>query len=299
MQKLSDMTPYLGDVMPYLYDGSANEGLRVCSVYAMHLFPEGSGEMEIEGVRHPLDKRALVFLRPGQPHAFHISPERPLASYNLYFDLWDARTPQSLDRVFIYAPEPFHLPAIAAERPCAELDAMPGVSSLQACPELYEELLRIIKVYEESRYYRSEILNSMMYAWMLNWYNALHTRRPSDYRIVKLLEHLERHPEKRESVGAWWEMCGLNRTYFHELFLRETGFTPKAYQHRLRMRRAAILLRESDLSITAVADKLGYPSIHPFTRHFGAYYGVSPMQYRRRPATPPLSPWPDDATPGS
>ncbi|MFD2333037.1 AraC family transcriptional regulator [Cohnella sp. GCM10020058] len=297
MKRLSEMTPYLGDLMPYVYDGSANEGLRVCSVYAMHLFPEGGGAMEIEGVRHPLDKRALVFLRPGQPHAFHISPDRPLSSFNLYFDLWDAKDPVSLNRIFIYAPEPFRLGAVSVDCPCAELDALPGVSSLQDNPQLYEELLRIVSVYEQSRYYRSEILNSMIYAWMLNWYNARHTRRPSDYRIVKLLERLERDPGRRESVGEWWEMCGLSRTYFHELFLRETGVTPKAYQHRLRMRRAAILLRESDLTITAVADKLGYPSIHPFTRHFGAYFGVSPMQYRRRPANPTGVP-PADPSPG-
>jgi AraC-like DNA-binding protein len=49
------------------------------------------------------------------------------------------------------------------------------------------------------------------------------------------------------------------------------------------MRRASQLLQESGLTVTAIAEKLGYPSIHPFTRHFSTYYGVSPKQYRLNP----------------
>ncbi|WP_341277975.1 helix-turn-helix domain-containing protein [Paenibacillus sp. FSL H8-0537] len=49
------------------------------------------------------------------------------------------------------------------------------------------------------------------------------------------------------------------------------------------MRRASNLLLETELSVTAIAERLGYPSIHPFTRHFSACYGVSPKQYRLQP----------------
>lgn len=161
--------------------------------------------------------------------------------------------------------------------------ALPGAFSLQPYPHLYESFLHIVRLYNELRHYRSEAVNSLLYAWMLSWHNAVHTRQPRDYRIVRLLEQLELNPERREPVEQWWTLCGLKRTYFHELFLRETGMTPKAYQHRLWMKRAVNLLQESELSITAIADKLGYPSIHPFTRHFTAYYGVSPKQYRSNP----------------
>ncbi|MGI2295049.1 helix-turn-helix transcriptional regulator [Paenibacillus sp. GXUN7292] len=77
--------------------------------------------------------------------------------------------------------------------------------------------------------------------------------------------------------------AGLKRSYFHELFLRETGMTPKSYQHKLLMKRASQLLRESNLAVTAITDKLGYLTFDPFTQHFSAYYGVSPKQYRLNP----------------
>ncbi|MBB3111718.1 AraC-like DNA-binding protein [Paenibacillus phyllosphaerae] len=283
MKTIAELSPYVGDTMPYLYDGSSNEHLRVCSVYAFHLFTDGPGEMEIDGQRFPIERRTLIFLRPGQPHAFHISPAHPLSSHNLYCDMWDTGTPVSRHRTFIYAPQPFRLPELSLALPCSELDSLPGVFSLQQHPHLYDAFLHMVKQNNEMRDYRQEMVNALMYAWMLSWYNAVHTRTPRDYRIVRLLEQLEQHPEQREPLEHWWGKCGLKRTYFHELFLRETGMTPKAYQHRLWMRRAANLIQESDLSITAIAERLGYPSIHPFTRHFTAYYGVSPKQFRLHP----------------
>ncbi len=283
MKKLSEMTPFVGDYMPYLYDGSSNEGLRTSNVYAIHLFPEGPGEMEVDSVRHPIGKRTLVFLRPGQPHAFHISPRQPLSSHNLYFDLWERERPRSLNRIFFRYPELYEPETGTPAPACEELDALPSVSSLQAYPHLYDLFLTIARQFEGLSRYRFEAVNGLFYSWMLSWHDAIHTRRPSDYRIVRLLERLDARPELREPVADWWKSCGLKRTYFHELFLRETGLTPKAYQHKQLMKRAAQLLQESDLSVTAIAEKLGYPSIHPFSRHFGAYYGVSPRQFRLGP----------------
>ncbi len=285
MKRLNELTPHVGDSMYYLYDGSSNEKLRVCSVYALHLFTGGPGEMEINGVRYPIENRTLIFLKPGEPHAFHITPGQPLPSYNLYVDLWDAGSPSSANRTFIYAPEPFELRDTALIFPCEELDSLPSVCSLQPYPELYEAFVSMAKLYHHAAFYRTEMLGSLFYAWMLNWYNTVHTHQPTDYRIVRLLAHLNDHPEQREPVETWWTFCGLKRTYFHALFLRETGLTPKAYQHKLLMRRASNLLLETELTVTAIAERLGYPSIHPFSRHFSAYYGVSPKQYRLHPQT--------------
>lgn len=283
MSQLSDMTPYVGEIMSYLYDGSSNESLRVCNVYACHLFTDGPGEMEIDGRRYPIEPRTLIFLRPGQPHAFHVSPAHPLFSYNLYFDLWEEVSPVSVSRTFIYHPEPFSFTASSFQADCPELDQLPSVFYLASHPVLYDSLVMIAKLYNEARFYRDPAVNSYLYAWFLSWYNALHQQQPQDYRIVRLLEYLNAHPERGESIEDWAEHCGLKRTYFHELFLRETGVTPRAYHHNLVMRRAAGLLLESELSITAIAEKLGYPSIHPFSRHFRAAYGINPTQYRLNP----------------
>ncbi|MFD0616019.1 helix-turn-helix transcriptional regulator [Paenibacillus sp. GCM10027629] len=68
---------------------------------------------------------------------------------------------------------------------------------------------------------------------------------------------------------------------FHDLFRKMTGLPPKAYVNRIKMQRAAAALLESNRSVTHIAETLGYSTIHHFTRHFTAYYGISPTQYRK------------------
>ncbi|GLX67631.1 AraC family transcriptional regulator [Paenibacillus glycanilyticus] len=282
MRSISEMKPYVGDSMRYLYVGGWNEKLRVCSVYAFHLFVDGPGEMEVSGRRYPIERGTLIFLRPGEPHAFHITEDRPLSSYNLYCDMWEG-PPASLNRVFIHAPDSFELESRSLEEPCPELESLPSYFSLQPHPWLFDAFVTLAKQYDNAGHYRTELVNSLLYAWMLSWYNVVHTRQPSDFRILKLLAHLNEHPETRSQVEEWAEMCGLKRSYFHSLFQRETGFTPQLYRHRLLMKQAAQLLVETDYSVTAIAERLGYTSIHPFTRHFTAFHGTSPRAYRLHP----------------
>ncbi|ANS74318.1 AraC family transcriptional regulator [Paenibacillus yonginensis] len=283
MKRLSDVRPFVGDAMKYLYDGSSNEKLRVCSVYAFHLFTDGPGEIEIDGIRYPIERGTFIFLRPGQPHAFHISPERPLSSYNLYCDLWERPGRAPYSRTIIYAPQPFHLDETAPEESCEELALLPKVYSLRAFPHLYDGFIQVVRFFDELELYRHETVNSYFYGWLLAWFNVLQTRQPTDYRIVRFLQQLHASPERRDSIAEWSRSCGLKRTYFHELFLRETGFTPKAYQHNLLMKKAANLLLESEMSVTLIAEKLGYGSIHPFSRHFSSFYGMTPSEYRKNP----------------
>jgi AraC-type DNA-binding domain-containing proteins len=284
MRTLNEIKPYVGDSMRYLYVGGWNEKLRVSNVYAFHLFVDGPGEMEVNGKLYPIDRRTLIFLRPGEPHAFHIRKGQPLSSYNLYCDMWDGSA-STYNRGFIHAPEPFLLDSSPRVEPCPELDTLPSCFSLQPYPWLYDSFVSIGRQFEDSAHYRAELVNSLLYAWMLSWYNAIHSRQPKDFRIVKLLAHLNEHPETRSQVEDWAAMCGLKRSYFHSLFQRETGFTPQAYRHRLLMKQAAQLLVETDYSVTAIAERLGYTSIHPFTRHFTAFHGVSPRYYRLQPSS--------------
>jgi len=282
MKKLSELTPYVGDSMNYTYVGNSNEKLRAGDVYAFHLFHDGPGEIEVTGIRYPIERKTLIFLRPGEPHAFHVESGQRLSSYNIYCDLWDTANPLSPNRGFIRAPDPFKFDQLAVTLPCPELDSLPSTFSLQPYPWLYEAFVTLSNVYSSSFHYRIEMVNQLLYAWILGWYNVIHTQQPTDYRIVKLLTYLNEHPEEPASIESWAEFCSLKRSYFYTLFVKETGLTPKAYYHNLVMRRAANLLQETKLSITDISTILGYVSVHPFTRHFSAYYGISPRQYRQQ-----------------
>jgi AraC-like DNA-binding protein len=81
-----------------------------------------------------------------------------------------------------------------------------------------------------------------------------------------------------EDVAA---RAGLSPWHFLRLFGDVVGATPHQYLLRARLRRAARLLAESDLSITDIAADVGFGDLSNFVRTFGRAAGVSPRAFRQ------------------
>ena len=65
------------------------------------------------------------------------------------------------------------------------------------------------------------------------------------------------------------------------IFKDYTGMTPMEYYNSLKINKAKQLIRENNLSVSEIADKLGYSSIHIFSRAFKHSVGFSPMAYKK------------------
>jgi AraC family transcriptional regulator len=76
--------------------------------------------------------------------------------------------------------------------------------------------------------------------------------------------------------------AGLSAFHFLRLFSKVTGVTPHQYLVRTRLRRAARLLSQEDLSITAVALDCGFADLSNFVRTFRRAAGVSPGRFRKK-----------------
>jgi AraC-like DNA-binding protein len=75
-------------------------------------------------------------------------------------------------------------------------------------------------------------------------------------------------------------VAGMNRNLFSRRFrdLMGVSFHDFALRHRLGL--AAQLLRESDLPVKAIADRLGFTDKSHLHRHFVDLYGQTPLRYR-------------------
>ncbi|KRE57973.1 response regulator transcription factor [Paenibacillus sp. Soil750] len=82
------------------------------------------------------------------------------------------------------------------------------------------------------------------------------------------------------TLASLAEMFHINETYLSGLFKMSVGVTFSDYVTRLRLSRAADLLKESELKLTDIATLVGYSSSSYFSTAFKKFYGKGPKEYR-------------------
>ena len=73
----------------------------------------------------------------------------------------------------------------------------------------------------------------------------------------------------------------VNPSYLSRLFKAETGQTLSRYLIELRMKKAAQMLKTSELKISDVAACVGYNDVSYFIQTFKKHYHVTPEQYKK------------------
>lgn len=80
------------------------------------------------------------------------------------------------------------------------------------------------------------------------------------------------------------EICAhfhMSKSYICQLFKNETGCSIIDYFIDLKIKEAKLLIREGELNFTQIAEKLGYTSLHHFTRIFKSRVKMSPSSYEK------------------
>jgi len=103
-----------------------------------------------------------------------------------------------------------------------------------------------------------------------------------DRHIGRALALLHAVPAKAWTIDKLADGVGLSRSALHERFAQFTGYAPMTYLANWRMQLAANLLRQSAISIAAIALEVGYQSEAAFSRAFRRCVGMPPAAWRRQ-----------------
>ncbi|MFE9864012.1 helix-turn-helix transcriptional regulator [Streptomyces sp. NPDC005506] len=98
--------------------------------------------------------------------------------------------------------------------------------------------------------------------------------------VAAAVAHVEAHLAGPLSVPEVAEAAGVSHNHLIRLFRAETGGTVVAYIRRRRMEQARHLLRESTLSIPAVAASVGIGDLQAFNKACRRELGASPRTIR-------------------
>jgi AraC family transcriptional activator of mtrCDE len=114
----------------------------------------------------------------------------------------------------------------------------------------------------------------------LPWLAAL-----EDERLARVLDRILQDPADSHTVESLAGTASMSRSAFSQTFTRAFDVPPMSMVRRIRMERALGLLeRGDDLSMEAVARRVGFSSRSHFSRTFKKHFGVSPVVRRAMPS---------------
>ena len=99
-------------------------------------------------------------------------------------------------------------------------------------------------------------------------------------RAVETALWIDAHSHKSIDLEDAADQAGISPFHFLRLFSDTLGVTPHQYLVRSRLRHAARLLANDEISVTDVAYDVGFADLSNFVRTFHRAAGVSPRRFR-------------------
>jgi AraC-like DNA-binding protein len=96
------------------------------------------------------------------------------------------------------------------------------------------------------------------------------------------LNLMHQKPNEAWTVARLAAEVGMSRSPFATKFTSLVGEPPLAYLTKWRMNLAAGYLRDDQISIREVAERVGYESQASFTNAFKRSFSLSPRQYKEK-----------------
>lgn len=97
-------------------------------------------------------------------------------------------------------------------------------------------------------------------------------------KIIKVIN--ERISDPTLNVETLAASIGMSRVHMHRKLKELTNQSTKNFIRNIRLKQAATLLTENDLTVSEAAYATGFVSISHFSNSFREFYGVSPSEYK-------------------
>jgi len=109
------------------------------------------------------------------------------------------------------------------------------------------------------------------------WLGALR-----DKQIGSALNAMHQNPSRPWTIAKLAAEAGMSRSPFATKFTSLVGEPPLSYLTNLRMNLAAGYLRNGQLRVNEIAERVGYESQPSFSNAFKRQFAVSPRRYKEK-----------------
>jgi len=100
-------------------------------------------------------------------------------------------------------------------------------------------------------------------------------------RLDQVLDEIRRWPDRSWTVQRLIKTVGVPERTFYRIFRNALELSPQEFILQARVERAALLLEQTEMTVSEIADDLGYEDAAFFSRQFKLFQGISPQGYRK------------------
>lgn len=105
-------------------------------------------------------------------------------------------------------------------------------------------------------------------------------KKTNDSQIyLRVLDYLEKHLYEHVTIEDICRENLIGRSQLQKLFRERSNSGVINYFSKMKIEKAKQLIRERHLNFSQIAEKLGYTSVHYFSRQFKKITGMSPSEY--------------------
>lgn len=131
-------------------------------------------------------------------------------------------------------------------------------------------------------------LNCILIRIFRSYASPNHEHYMSNENIVAMeesIEYIKKNFAASLSLSEVAANVNLSENYFNLLFKKYTSLTMKKYQQKIRCQEACILLENTNMTMEAICEAVGYIDIKQFFYIFKRVVGVPPGVYRKETAS--------------
>lgn len=247
----------------YIFPGEQHNFFELTYVDIGELYTEVDGEL------FHLKEKELILYGPGQFHNQYTDADSSVSYVTILFHMdnlaanaEEAWYAPLIGRVFPYTKKTYTLMKAMVQESASGL---PYMDSLMLCL-LTEIIIRLL----QGEYTASANPASVA------------RQNYQDELFDKVLAYVESKLYEPLTIAEICQQFSLSRSSLQLLFKNAVNQSPKKYISDMKLEKSCQMLRENKYTVSEIASKLGYSSIHYFSNAFNQKYHISPSEYAKR-----------------
>ncbi|WP_337102226.1 AraC family transcriptional regulator [Paenibacillus sp. YIM B09110] len=248
--------------------------------YELHYIPSGQGILVADGERYPLMPGTLFMTGPDVAHEQIPDQSDPMAEYCIFFEVLSGDSQLTANKNSTHKDNllsellvntPFWIgPDNENMMPLFQMLADELSSKRLGFHHMATNILEMIVTRMVRQY--TERRSSLM---------DVPVKTLDDSRLLTI-ENCFLYEYSSITLKQLADKLGLSTRQTERTVQKQYGVSFKDKKQQSRMSAAVQLLAETDLSISAIAARIGFATLEQFSHSFKQYYGMTATQYRSR-----------------